>query len=244
MQLFCHRFFVFLDKKSATKKLQNNLKIILTFLFILMSEKTTKPKPKVQPTAPQPNENVTSPMLKHFKEMYIDNNYGFCENELYDSVSQLVNFFEKLHSIDIDIQLKRLKPADMSKYEKPSDYTPVFNGTSHVILGTFEFIHLMSKDELTEIKGIINDFIKHKEEVNSAYHIAKKAIPEQYKQFLLFQKSQASRNFQQIKKEIQFSSIGSTFIERELSTMSYREHILAEFIDSPCTDEFGIPYYL
>lgn len=214
----------------------------------------TKSKNKGVNNAPEPNENVTSPMLKHFKEMYIDNNYGFSENELYDSVSQLVNFFEKLHSIDIDIQLKRLKPADMSKYEKPSDYTPVFNGTSHVILGTFEFIHLMSKDELDELKTEIADFLVHKNFTNTQYDTIYRNMTDSQRSSLIIahllnlakqeeERKQKPSYKPKPKEPIQFSSVSESKVYTE--KVSFIDQIRFEFIDRDCIyDECGISYYL
>lgn len=219
-----------------------------------MSEKTTKIKPKVQPVEQQLNENVTSPMLKHFKEMYIDNNYGFSENELYDSVSGLVNFFEKLHSIDIDIQLKRLKPADITKYEKPSDYTPVFNGTSHVILGTFEFIHLVQKDELDELKTEIADFLVHKNFTNAQYDTIHRNMTDSQRSSLIIahlsnlakqeeEQKQKPSYKPKPKEPIQFASLSNSKIYTE--KVSFIDQIRFEFIDRDCLqDECGISYYL
>jgi hypothetical protein len=214
----------------------------------------TKSKNKGVNNAPEPNENVTSGMLKHFKEMYIDNNYGFCENELYDSVSQLVNFFEKLHSIDIDIQLKRLKTADMSKYEKPSDYTPVFNGTSHVILGTFEFIHLVPKDELDELKTEIADFLVHKNFTNTQYDTIHRNMTDSQRSSLIIAhllnlaKQEEGRKQKpsykpKPKEPIQFASLSNSKIYTE--KVSFIDQIRFEFIDRDCLqDECGISYYI
>ena len=215
---------------------------------------TTKPKPKVQPTAPQPNENVTSGMLKHFKEMYIDNNYGFCENELYDSVSQLVNFFERLHSIDIDIHLKRLKPAEMSQYAKPSKYTPVFNGMSHVILGTFEFIHLVPKDEFDEVKAEIDEFLCTKNFTNTQYDTIYRNMTDSQRSSLIIshllnlakqeeERKQKPRYKPKPKEPIQFASLSNSKIYTE--KLSFIDQIRFEFIDRDCLqDECGISYYL
>ena len=63
----------------------------------------------------------------------------------------------------MDIYKGKLEKADMEEYNKLSEYTPVYSGVGHTRLRTFEFINLLTKPELTEIKNILGDFIKHKE---------------------------------------------------------------------------------
>ena len=198
-------------------------------------------------TNAKPKPKISQRLLTHFQELHEDANLHACENDLIDSAQGIEELFTSLYSVAMDIQTGKLEKADMEEYNKPSEYTPIYSGVGHARLRTFEFINLLTKPELVEIKSILNDFMKNREETNAAYHIARNAIPEQYKQFISFQKSQISQDSQESQranKEIQFATLSSSIIDEESKTMSYREHILAEFIDNPYTDECGIPYYL
>lgn len=206
----------------------------------------TKLKTQSVNDAQQPNDNISSAMLNHFKELYIGKNYSFTEDELCNSVSQLINFFEKANSIDIDIQLKRLKPADMAKYEKPSPYTPVYNGTSHAILKTFEFIHLIPKDELDELNTEITEFLIHKNFINTQYNTIHRNMTDSQRASLIMahlKQGQELKPSSKPKQPIQFSSISESKLHNE--KVSFIDQIRSEFIDRQCLqDECGVSYYL
>jgi hypothetical protein len=189
-----------------------------------MSEKTTK---------------ISQNLLNHFQELYNDENLCYVENDLKTSAENIATYFEILYSIAMDLETGKLNKVEIKDNEEYSKYNPVYCGVGNDILRTFEFINQMTKEEISKTKQIINAFFQHKDFTNQQYSKIHSNMVDSHRRSLMLDHFSS----QKAKSAIEFSSLSSSIIEEESKTMSYREYIVAEFIDSSFVDEYGLPYY-
>lgn len=200
---------------------------------------TTKLKTKGATDAPRPstprNRKLEDYILTHF---FKEKDIPCSEEDLIQASTDVINYLRHLQDTAFLMKQGVIKPKqrEVIRQTKKPEYSTVYSDVAQITLS--EFIHMMTKEQILDICSQVYEFRKHRDATNTLYEETHKAMTADHKEFLLFRQAKT----QKPKQPIKFSSISSSRIEKEKTTL--RDQVLFELMDRPYYDEYGIPYYL
>jgi len=200
---------------------------------------TTKPKTKGASDAPQPliprNKKLEDYILTNF---FKEKDIPCSEEDVIQASADVINYLRHLQDTAFLMKQGVIKPKQMEviRQTKKPEYSTVYSDVAQITLS--EFMHMMTKEQILDIRSQVYEFRKHRDTTNTLYEETHKAMTAVHKEFLLFCQTKK----QKPKQPIRFSSVSSSRMEKEKMTL--RDQVLFELTDRPYYDEYGIPYYL
>ncbi len=177
---------------------------------------------------------------KHLKlddylaNLFIRKDIPYSDSDIRNASKNLIAFFEKLCEIK------------MTGLEKPIEQTLIrkMNGSEYVSVyrdaianpTLITFVDTLTKEQIKSICFIVEDFKKHKDEMDFEYKTINEEMTQDLRESLLLKEAQKP------KQELILSTISTSRIVDEI--LSVEEQILMGYIDTPYYDELGLPYYL